>query len=179
MGCNQVLWIPKSKWQKPYNYDCPILSILFPIGKKSGPWILKLRKTRTKDLIVSLFTATQPTFQIDFYKILYPEAKKGWFTHTWEGVHLSGCSPTNEEKGLLSIQYHTCPHDSSQSCQGLGKYHCAPHQGCKQVFLMVQWPFHSPRKGPNITCLQLGAMPSLSIKSRIWQKIEGSLLGNQ
>lgn len=63
---------------------------------------------------MSLFT----TFQIDFYKILHPEAKgDGSLTPGWGELTSGVAGPPIKRRGLLSIQYHTCPVTAPKSAR--------------------------------------------------------------
>lgn len=80
---------------------------------------------RTGELIANLSIDTQPTFQIDFCKLLHPEATGGWFTHFWEETCPWGYGSTGKGVGgsIDPVQLITPP--PTLSCQKPGKYHCA------------------------------------------------------
>lgn len=128
----------KVDWLRPYNYGCPILSFFFYLPWQrpqtlggAGPWVWESRKTWTRELTVSLLTKTQPTSQVDFCRILHPEATGGWLIHFCWGGHHWGCESSSKEKELWSIQYYAClahePH--SPNCQKPGDYYWA-QWGC-------------------------------------------------
>lgn len=70
-------------------------------------------------------TETQPTFQVDFYKLLHPKAPGELSTHSWGGACPWSCLSTREKRGLWSTQYYACSTDSPLCCQKPGRNHCA------------------------------------------------------
>lgn len=63
-------------------------------------WVWKLRKTETREVVGNLSTETQPTFQVDFYKILHPEASG---TRDHKRVHSWGCGSIIEDNQTISF----------------------------------------------------------------------------